>query len=233
MRFFHRWSKEMGNFKSLWGMWELTVWNFKILDQIPRALYEEASAVKGNKWANTHTHHYKRQYASVTRLTCGLGMSCVCSPPLACWKIKVVEQCSSVLNNVWAGSSRGIRDREGGKRSLLLPSFISSPDNTGWKMIGHARKNTAHSLNSITAHMCITVYLAKITVQCQSELRRVSPKWWWHVSRKTTHFPPVLATVCYVPVSQIKRNGLIIMWTEYYQWVLRTNTNYWANINHI
>ena len=69
--------------------------------------------------AHTHTQSYARQYASVTCPTLDPGMGRACSPPLACWKINVVEQCSSVLNNVWEGYSRGIIDRKRKEESTL------------------------------------------------------------------------------------------------------------------
>lgn len=82
----------------------------------------------------THVRSYTRQCASVTRLTQSSGMRRVCTSPLACWKINAVEQCSLVLNNVWAGYSIGLVVRKRKEESGLLHTFYI--DRSRWKVKG-------------------------------------------------------------------------------------------------
>lgn len=110
--------KELGHSKTLRGKTKKTLTTWAVWWK---------SAVRGN---NEHTllictELYTRQYASATWVTHGLRMGCICSPPLACWKINAVEQCSLLLNNVWMGCSRGRLDKGRKERTILL-SLTSS-----------------------------------------------------------------------------------------------------------
>lgn len=156
----------------------MTLWEtFRLL-----ALYEEINEQTHSR----HAHSYGRQYASVTWPNRGLGTGCVCSPPLPCWKINAVEQCSSVLNNVWAGFSRRIIDRGGEKRSLLFLSITSSIHYSGREVNGgthgpvpkHTHTGVVNEVftklsdglhNCLCA--CATVYRANFRVHRENELR--------------------------------------------------------------
>ena len=140
---------------------------------------------------NDQTHNRRtttqRQHASVTCLTpLGLGMGCVCSPTLACWKINAVEQCSSALNNVWAGYSRRDDKREKRKEeSTFFFFFILHSVSSCWKVSGHAlTRSLTHTWT----------YRAKSIVRRDNG---VLPMCWWHVSHRIAHFPLVLAAPRY------------------------------------
>lgn len=136
--------KELGHSKTLRG---------KTKKRSPLELYDEK--VQSGEIMNTHcwyTQNYTRQYASATWVTHGLRMGCICSPPLACWKINAVEQCSLLLNNVWMGCSRGRLDKGRKERTILL-SLTSSACYSRYEVsergskLAHAHTKTLSNYN--------------------------------------------------------------------------------------
>lgn len=178
----------------------------------------------------------------MTWLTYGLRIGSVRSPPLACWNINTVKQCSLVLNNVWVGYSGGKRKEE---PTFPILHFVCRLHWLQSNTNAHVHTHThAHAhMHTVLQIRCLPKYDLDFIAQCAplfiqpslwfNELKRVLLMRWWHVSHKITPLSLALAAIHYISVSQMMWNGSVIIRTQHYQWIICANTDFCVNITDI